>query len=133
MSTYLEKPNIFQLVEIKQDPLTFESAVDVLLYVLPEDHLYFRKIGEPLLDQTYGKYTSLMDIRGSWKKLPNKALSKFTIGDIAVDRQTVRYKMFVHDLAGKPFKSKLLRIPVSDLTVGQFLDFVSTQYEIANK
>lgn len=37
------------------------------------------------------------------------------------------------DLAGKPFKSKTLKIPVRDLTVGQFLDFVSTQYEIANK
>lgn len=129
---HFEKPNIFHLVEIKKEPLTFESAVDVLLYVLPEAHLYFHKIGAPLLDQTYGKYTSIMDIRGSWK-LPNKPLNKFTIGDIAVDRQTVRYKMFVHDLAGKPFKSKLLRIPVSDLTVGQFLDFVSTQYEIAKK
>lgn len=130
---HFEKPNIFNLVAIKQDTLTFESAVEVLLYVLPEDHLYLRKIDAPLLDQTYGPYTSLMDIRGSWKKLPKKSLNMFTIGDIFVDRQTVWYKMFVNDLAGKPFKSKKLKIPVRDLTVGQFLDFVSTQYEIANK
>jgi hypothetical protein len=41
--------------------------------------------------------------------------------------------MFVTDLAGKPFKSKKLKILVRDLTVGQFLDFVSAQFEIANK
>lgn len=129
---HFEKPNIFSLVAIKQDTLTFESAVDVLLYVLPKDQLFLRKIDSPLLDQTYGKYTSLMDIRGSWN-LPKKPLNQFTIGDIFVDRQTVCYKMFVNDLAGKPFKSKTLKILVRDLTVGQFLDFVSTQYEIANK
>ena len=129
---HFEKPNIFNLVEIKKDPLTFESAVEVLLYVLPKDRLYFRKLDAPLLDQTYGKYTSLMDIRGTWK-LPKKPLNQFTVGDIYVDRQTVWYKMFVNDLAGKPFKSKQLQILVRDLTVGQFLDFVSTQYEIANK
>ena len=127
-----EKSNIFTIVAMKQETLTFESAVEVLLYVLPKDHLYFRKIDAPLLDQTYGKYTSLMDIRGSWK-LPKKPLNQFTIGDIYVDRQTVCYKMFVNDLAGKPFKSKKLKILVRDLTVGQFLDFVSTQFEIANK
>lgn len=140
---HFEKPNIFSLVAIKQDTLTFESAVDVLLYVLPKDHLFLRKIDSPLLDQTYGKYapimnirenwyTSILDIRGSWK-LPKKPLNQFTIGDIFVDRQTVYYKMFVNDLAGKPFKSKTLKILVRDLTVGQFLDFVSTQFEIANK
>lgn len=129
---HFEKPNIFTIVAMKQETLTFESAVEVLLYVIPVDHLYFRYIDAPLLDQTYGKYTSLMDIRGSWK-LPKKPLTQFTIGDIFVDRQTVWYKMFVNDLAGKPFKSKTLKIPVRDLTVGQFLDFVSTQYEIANK
>lgn len=140
---HFEKPNIFSLVAIKKDTLTFESAVDVLLYVLPKDHLFLRKIDSPLLDQTYGKYapimgikenwyTSILDIRGSWK-LPKKPLNQFTIGDILVDRQTVWYKMFVNDLAGKPFKSKTLKILVRDLTVGQFLDFVSTQFEIANK
>ena len=140
---HFEKPNIFSLVAIKKDTLTFESAVDVLLYVLPKDHLFLRKIDSPLLDQTYGKYapimdirenwyTSILDIRGSWK-LPKKPLNQFTIGDIYVDRQTVCYKMFVNDLAGKPFKSKKLKILVRDLTVGQFLDFVSTQFEIANK
>ena len=129
---HFEKPNIFNLVEIKKDPLTFESAVEVLLYVLPEDHLYFRKLDAPLLDQTYGKYTSLMDIRGSWK-LPKKPLNQFTVGDIYVDRQTVWYKMFCKDLSGKYVKSKQLQILVRDLTVGQFLDFVSTQFEIANK
>lgn len=129
---HFEKPNIFNLVAIKKDTLTFESAVDVLLYVLPKDHLFLRKIDSPLLDQTYGKYAPIMDIRGSWK-LPKKPLNQFTIGDIFVDRQTVCYKMFVNDLAGKPFKSKKLKIMVRDLTVGQFLDFVSTQFEIANK
>jgi hypothetical protein len=129
---HFDKPNIFTIVAMKQKTLTFKSAVEVLLYVLPEDHLYFRKIEAPLLDQTYGKYTSLTDIRGSWK-LPKKPLNRFTIGDIYVDRQTVWYKMYVNDLAGKPFKSKKLKIPVRDLTVGQFLDFVSTQFEIANK
>ena len=132
MPTYIDKPNIFTIVAMKQETLTFESAVKVLLYVLPEDHLFLRKIDAPLLDHTYGKYTSLMDIRGSWK-LPQKPLNQFTLGDILVDRQTVWYKMFVNDLAGKPFKSKKLKIPVRDLTVGQFLDFVSTQFEIANK
>jgi ferredoxin len=127
-----EKPNIFTIVAMKQETLTFESAVEVLLYVLPEDHLFLRKIDAPLLDQTYGKYTSLMDIRGTWK-LPKKPLNQFTAGDIFVDRQTVWYKMYVNDLAGKPFKSKTLKIQVRDLTVGQFLDFVSTQFEIANK
>jgi hypothetical protein len=117
---------------MKQETLTFESAVEVLLYVLPEDHLFLHKIDAPLLDHTYGKYTSLMDIRGSWK-LPKKPLNQFTLGDIYVDRYTVCYKMFVNDLAGKPFKSKKLKISVRDLTVGQFLDFVSTQFEIANK
>lgn len=142
-AVHFEKPNIFNLVAIKKDTLTFESAVDVLLYVLPKDHLYFRKIDSPLRDQTYGKYaplmdikenwyTSILDIRGSWK-LPKKPLNQFTIGDILVDRQTVWYKMFVNDLAGKPFKSKTLKILVRDLTVGQFLDFVSTQFELANK
>lgn len=129
---HFEKPNIFKLVEIKKDKLTFESAVEVLLYVLPETHLYFSKIDAPLLDQTCGKYTSLMDIRGTWR-LPKRPLNRFTIGDIFVDRQTVWYKMFVNDLAGKPFKSKQLHIPVRNLTVGQFMDFVSTQFEIANK
>lgn len=129
---HFDKPNIFTIVAMKQETLTFESAVEVLLYVLPEDHLFLRKIDAPLLDHTYGKYTSLMDIRGSWK-LPKKPLNQFTIGDIYVDRQTVCYKMFVNDLAGKPFKSKKLTILVRDLTVGKFLDFVSTQYEIANK
>lgn len=129
---HFDKPNIFKLVAIKQDPLTFESAVEVLLYVLPEDHLYLRKIDAPLLDRTYGQYTSLMDIRGSWK-LPKKPLNQFTLGDIFVDRQAVCYKMFVNDLAGKPFKTQKLKILVRDLTVGQFLDFVSTQFEIANK
>ena len=129
---HFDKPNIFTIVAMKQETLTFESAVEVLLYVLPKDHLFLRKIDAPLLDHTYGKYTSLMDIRGSWK-LPKKPLNQFTIGDIFVDRQTVCYKMFVNDLAGKPFKSKKLKIMVRDLTVGQFLDFVSTQFEIANK
>jgi ferredoxin len=129
---HFDKPNIFTIVAMKQETLTFESAVEVLLYVLPEDHLFLHKIDAPLLDHTYGKYTSLMDIRGSWK-LPKKPLNQFTLGDIFVDRQTVWYKMFVNDLAGKPFKSKKLKIPVRDLTVGQFLDFVSTQFEIANK
>jgi ferredoxin len=129
---HFEKPNIFTIVAMKQEKLTFESAVEVLLYVLPEDHLFLRKIDAPRLDHTYGKYTSLMDIRGSWK-LPKKPLNQFTLGDIYVDRYTVCYKMFVNDLAGKPFKSKKLKIPVRDLTVGQFLDFVSTQFEIANK
>lgn len=126
-----ERPNIFKLLGQQNDVLTFETALDLLLYHLPDGQLFMRQMGAPLLDSTFGQYTSVLDARGTWKPTKKK-LNQFSTYDVCVDRQTIRYKMFFMDLSGKYIKTRKLAIPLNQLTVGQFHSFITEQLTHSN-
>ena len=90
------------------------------------------KMDAPLCEAVYGPLSSTTSVYAVWTK-PSKQLNKFSRFDLVVDRCYLRYKMYFRDIIDKPVKSRMLKIQLIEITVDDFINFVTKQIEIANE
>lgn len=110
----------------REEYLTFRDAVSVLYQTINHDQILMRvtKVDFPYKGHT--EFADVLDVRAVYSR-PKKALNLYTKGDIIIDRQCIRYKMYFKNLSGKLIKSRMLKILLKDLTVGKFWEFLCEQ------
>ena len=117
----------FTLQRRRGEILTFRDAVSLLYLTINHDQILMRvnKVHFPFPSPTT-ELVDVLDVRAVYSR-PKKALNLYTPGDIAIDRQCIRYKMFFRDLSGKMVKSRMLKVLLNKLTVDKFWTFLCTQ------
>ena len=117
----------FTLLRRRGEILTFRDAVSLLYQTINHDQILMRvnKVHFPFPSPTT-ELVDVLDVRAVYSR-PKKALNLYTPGDIVIDRQCIRYKMFFRDLSGKVVKSRQLKVLLNKLTVGKFWKFLCDQ------
>jgi ferredoxin len=110
----------FTLQRRRGEILTFKDALSLLYLTIDHEQILMRvtKVHFPFHISTT-ELVDVLDVRAVYSK-PKKALNLYTPGDIMIDRQYIRYKMYFTDLSGKLVKSGMRKILLKDLTVGKF-------------
>lgn len=117
------------LDKMRSQTLTFAFAASVLHNLFPETQVF--PMGESYgSDQTnYRKLEDVAQIRARWTK-PSHKMHWLSPYDIQVDRNGIKYIMYIQDIRNKYVKTKRMKVALDDLNVGEFMDFVRAQFKI---
>jgi hypothetical protein len=110
----------------REEYLTFRDAVSVLYQTINHDYILMRVTKDNFPYTCPIELVDVLDVRAVYSR-PKKELNLYTKGDIMIDRQYIRYKMYFTDLSGKLVKSGMRKILLKDLTVGKFWQFLCEQ------
>lgn len=117
------------LLTMRTQTLTFAFAASVLHHFFPENQVLPMGFSYGSDKTSYGDLAEVSQIRARWTKPSNKMhwLSPY---DISIDRHQIKYIMYIQDIKHKFVKTKRMKVDLNDLTVGELIDFVQSQFKI---
>lgn len=127
------KPKPFYTLDVlnnmRTQSLTFEFAASVIHHMFPDNQVFLGgyRYSDDLSDCT--KLDEVKLVRARWRKPSNK-MHWASPYDIEIDRQQIKYIMYIQDIRNKYVKTKRMKVVLEDLDVGDFMDFVRAQQKI---
>ena len=109
--------------------LTFEFAASIIYHMFPKNHVFLG--GFQYTDDLTDCFNlnDVKVIRARWTKPSNK-MHWASPYDITIDRQQIKYIMYVQDIKHKYVKSKRMKANLEDLDVGDLVNFIREQQNI---
>lgn len=117
--------------KMSSQTLTFKFAASVIRYMFPDNQVFIGgyRLIDDFSDCINPKLEDVKLVRARWRKPSNK-MHWASPYDIEIDRNQIKYIMYVQDIKHKYVKSKRMKANLKDLEVGDLIDFIREQQKI---